>query len=306
MVGATHRHLPIPENVAVYAQLMPIYHEHRRQADRRICAHRRVPARRSQGTRRPEAAAAPTAGGEPINGGHRWPFIRPSRPSPIAFGNAARQPARRISPGWNRRAAADRCADISRAPTSRTHSPPSRRPRSASSARQNCRTSASSPPTTTCSRRISRWSAFPAIIKQAAREAGGVAQFAGGVPAMCDGVTQGEPGMELSLFSRDVIALATAVSLSHNTFDAALCLGICDKIVPGPADRRAGIRPSADDPGAGRADAVGPAEPGQGEGPPALRAGQGRPRRAARSRVRRRITPPAPAPSTAPPTATRC
>jgi phosphogluconate dehydratase len=74
---------------------------------------------------------------------------------------------------------------------------------------------------------------FPAIIKQAAREAGATAQFAGGVPAMCDGVTQGEPGMELSLFSRDVIALATAVSLSHNVFDAALCLGICDKIVPG-------------------------------------------------------------------------
>ena len=74
---------------------------------------------------------------------------------------------------------------------------------------------------------------FPAIIKRAAREAGAVAQFAGGVPAMCDGVTQGEPGMELSLFSRDVIAMATAVSLSHNTFDAALCLGICDKIVPG-------------------------------------------------------------------------
>jgi phosphogluconate dehydratase len=74
---------------------------------------------------------------------------------------------------------------------------------------------------------------FPAIIKQAAREAGAVAQFAGGVPAMCDGVTQGQPGMELSLFSRDVIALATAVSLAHNTFDAVLCLGICDKIVPG-------------------------------------------------------------------------
>ncbi len=74
---------------------------------------------------------------------------------------------------------------------------------------------------------------YPAIIKQAAHEAGGVAQFAGGVPAMCDGVTQGEPGMELSLFSRDVIAMATAVALSHNTFDAALCLGICDKIVPG-------------------------------------------------------------------------
>jgi phosphogluconate dehydratase len=74
---------------------------------------------------------------------------------------------------------------------------------------------------------------FPAIIKRAAREAGGTAQFAGGVPAMCDGVTQGEPGMELSLFSRDVIALATAVALSHNMFDAVLCLGICDKIVPG-------------------------------------------------------------------------
>ena len=75
--------------------------------------------------------------------------------------------------------------------------------------------------------------AYPQIIKRAAREAGATAQFAGGVPAMCDGVTQGEPGMELSLFSRDVIALATAVSLSHNMFDAALCLGICDKIVPG-------------------------------------------------------------------------
>ncbi len=74
---------------------------------------------------------------------------------------------------------------------------------------------------------------FPDIIKQAAREAGAVAQFAGGVPAMCDGVTQGEPGMELSLFSRDVIAMGTAIALSHNMFDAALCLGVCDKIVPG-------------------------------------------------------------------------
>ncbi len=74
---------------------------------------------------------------------------------------------------------------------------------------------------------------FPALIKQAARDAGATAQFAGGVPAMCDGVTQGQPGMELSLFSRDVIAMATAVALSHNVFDGALCLGICDKIVPG-------------------------------------------------------------------------
>jgi phosphogluconate dehydratase len=74
---------------------------------------------------------------------------------------------------------------------------------------------------------------FPALIKQAATEAGGVAQFAGGVPAMCDGITQGQAGMELSLFSRDVIAMATAVGLSHNMFDAALYLGVCDKIVPG-------------------------------------------------------------------------
>lgn len=74
---------------------------------------------------------------------------------------------------------------------------------------------------------------YPAIIKAAVREAGGVAQFAGGVPAMCDGVTQGRTGMELSLFSRDVIALATAVALSHDMFDGALCLGVCDKIVPG-------------------------------------------------------------------------
>src|SRR5882762_2050520 len=74
---------------------------------------------------------------------------------------------------------------------------------------------------------------YPALIKRAAREAGAVAQFAGGVPAMCDGVTQGQPGMELSLFSRDVIAMATGVALAHNMFDSALCLGVCDKIVPG-------------------------------------------------------------------------
>jgi phosphogluconate dehydratase len=74
---------------------------------------------------------------------------------------------------------------------------------------------------------------FPDLIKQAARAAGATAQVAGGVPAMCDGVTQGEKGMELSLFSRDVIALSTAVALSHEMFDAAVYLGICDKIVPG-------------------------------------------------------------------------
>jgi phosphogluconate dehydratase len=74
---------------------------------------------------------------------------------------------------------------------------------------------------------------FPKVIKDAVREIGAVAQFAGGVPAMCDGVTQGQPGMELSLFSRDTIAMSTAIALSHNMFDAALYLGICDKIVPG-------------------------------------------------------------------------
>ena len=74
---------------------------------------------------------------------------------------------------------------------------------------------------------------YPELIKASAKEIGATAQFAGGVPAMCDGVTQGRPGMELSLFSRDVIAMATAVALTHDAFDGALCLGICDKIVPG-------------------------------------------------------------------------
>ena len=74
---------------------------------------------------------------------------------------------------------------------------------------------------------------FPGLIRAAAREAGATAQVAGGVPAMCDGVTQGQPGMELSLFSRDVIAMSTGIALSHGMFDGALCLGVCDKIVPG-------------------------------------------------------------------------
>jgi phosphogluconate dehydratase len=74
---------------------------------------------------------------------------------------------------------------------------------------------------------------YPDVIKRAARAVGATAQVAGGVPAMCDGVTQGEAGMDLSLFSRDVIALSTAIALSHQMFDAAVYLGICDKIVPG-------------------------------------------------------------------------
>ena len=104
--------------------------------------------------------------------------------------------------------------------------------------RMNCAaapdpTSALSPPITTCFRPTSPLSTYPQIIRDAARAAGGTAQVAGGVPAMCDGVTQGETGMELSLFSRDVIALSTAVALSHQMFDAAVYLGVCDKIVPG-------------------------------------------------------------------------
>lgn len=74
---------------------------------------------------------------------------------------------------------------------------------------------------------------YPDLIKESITAAGGVAQFAGGVPAMCDGITQGQPGMELSLLSRDIIAMSAAVGLSHNMFDGGLMLGICDKIVPG-------------------------------------------------------------------------
>ena len=77
------------------------------------------------------------------------------------------------------------------------------------------------------------YDAYPAQLKKAIAEVGSIAQFAGGVPAMCDGVTQGNPGMDLSLMSRDVIAMSTAVALSHNMFDGTLMLGICDKIVPG-------------------------------------------------------------------------
>ena len=74
---------------------------------------------------------------------------------------------------------------------------------------------------------------YPVLIRDTARKFGGTAQVAGGVPAMCDGVTQGQPGMELSLFSRDVIALAASIALSHNTFDSSNYLRVCDKIVPG-------------------------------------------------------------------------
>ena len=74
---------------------------------------------------------------------------------------------------------------------------------------------------------------YPAALRQAVRGVGAVAQVAGGVPAMCDGITQGEAGMELSLWSRDVIAQSTAIALSHDMFDGAVLMGVCDKIVPG-------------------------------------------------------------------------
>ena len=99
--------------------------------------------------------------------------------------------------------------------------------------RRRAQSRRSSPPITTCCRRISRSSAFPKSSSAPRARRAATAQVAGGVPAMCDGVTQGEAGMELSLFSRDVIALSTAVALSHQMFDAAVYLGVCDKIVPG-------------------------------------------------------------------------
>jgi phosphogluconate dehydratase len=119
---------------------------------------------------------------------------------------------------------------------------------------------------------------FPEIIRQTVRAAGGVAQVAGGVPAMCDGITQGETGMELSLFSRDVIALSTAVALSHQTFDAAVYLGICDKIVPRPAHRRALLRAPAGGLYPQRPHALGLLQRRPQDASPALCRGSGHPR----------------------------
>jgi dihydroxyacid dehydratase/phosphogluconate dehydratase len=126
---------------------------------------------------------------------------------------------------------------------------------------------------------------YPEQMKLFAREVGATAQVAGGVPAMCDGVTQGQPGMDLSLFSRDTIALSTAIALSHGMFEAVALLGICDKIVPGLliGALRFGHLPAILVPG--RADAVGPAEQGEAAHPAARRRGQGRSRPAARRRV---------------------
>ena len=147
---------------------------------------------------------------------------------------------------------------------------------------------------------------YPDLIKGEARQHGATAQVAGGVPAMCDGVTQGTTGMELSLFSRDVIAMATAVSLSHDVFDAALMLGVCDKIVPGLliGALHFGHLPTVFVP-------AGPMTSGLSE----QRKSQVREQAAQglvgrdellRGRAQRPTTAPAPAPFTARPTATRC
>ena len=128
---------------------------------------------------------------------------------------------------------------------------------------------------------------FPELIRAAARDVGATAQVAGGVPAMCDGVTQGEAGMELSLFSRDVIALATGVALSHQMFDAAVFLGVCDKIVPGLliGALSFGHLPAVFLPAGPMTER--PRQRRKVEDPPALRRGQGDPRRTARGRGER-------------------
>ena len=126
---------------------------------------------------------------------------------------------------------------------------------------------------------------YPALLKKAVAAAGGVAQVAGGVPAMCDGVTQGEPGMDLCLISRDVIAMATVIGLSHDIFDGALLLGVCDKIVPGllMGALQFGHLPMVLVPAG--PDALGAAQQRQGPGPRAVRRGRDRPRGDARGRV---------------------
>ena len=127
---------------------------------------------------------------------------------------------------------------------------------------------------------------YPELIRRIARDAGFTAQVAGGVPAMCDGVTQGQPGMELSLFSRDLIAMATAVALSHDMFDGALYLGICDKIVPGLliAALSFGHLPGAFVPSG--PDAQRHSQRAEIQGPPGVCRGQGRARGVARGRGR--------------------
>ena len=133
-----------------------------------------------------------------------------------------------------------------------------------------------------------------------------IAQFAGGVPAMCDGVTQGRDGMELSLFSRDAIAMATGDRLGARHVRRHALLGICDKIVPGLLIGALRFRAPADGVRARRADALRPAQRRESPGPPAVRRGQGDAATNCSTPRAASITAPEPAPSTAPPTPTRC
>ncbi len=146
---------------------------------------------------------------------------------------------------------------------------------------------------------------FPEVIRDATREVGATAQVAGGTPAMCDGVTQGRPGMELSLFSRDVIAMSVGVALTHDAFDAAMMLGVCDKIVPGlfMGALAFGHLPVVFAPAGPMPSGIPNAEKARVRAEYAQ--GQGRPRRAAGHRRSAPIIRPAPAPSTAPPIPTR-
>ncbi|MDY7558117.1 dihydroxy-acid dehydratase [Cryobacterium sp. 10C3] len=121
------------------------------------------------------------------------------------------------------------------------------------------------------------FAAYPAILKDAVRKAGGIAQVAGGVPAMCDGITQGRDGMQLSLFSRDLIAMATAIALAHDLFDASVVLGYLRQDRAGPGHRRAGLRSSPGHPGADRSDELRDSEQGKEPDPRALRRRPGRP-----------------------------
>ena len=147
---------------------------------------------------------------------------------------------------------------------------------------------------------------YPTLIRAIARANGGSAQVAGGVPAMCDGITQGRFGMELSLFSRDTVALATAVALSHDMFDGMLLLGICDKIVPGLliGALSFGHLPCILVPAGPMPSGI-PNKQKAAVAPGACR-GQGRLRPNCSRPRRRRTTAPAPALSTAPRAPTRC
>ena len=124
---------------------------------------------------------------------------------------------------------------------------------------------------------------YPAIIKDEVRKPAAVAQFAGGVPAICDGVTQGQPGMELSLLSRDVIAMSTAIALTHDLYDGAMMLGVCDKIVRGPLMGALAFGHSPTTFCAGRTDVERSVEQGKSKHSQTTRGGESGTRQTARS-----------------------